>query len=233
MTEWREYTGQKLWYHKVLVDILNEVVTALNLHKIPYWLYAGTLLGAVRNGKMIPWDIDVDIGIFSNNARLLVRRFVGRGITQGVATENKFSIAVDRGKEDIRIIRLFCSSDTDLISEKHKVLLRKAEAIKTFTKYYDLFGIHVDVFPWRIDKNEIYSVCKPKMRRPLLEVSTLDKIKFEGSTYSCPHPPESNLIRLYGKDCIMKPRPTSLDVNWIKLFDPDNEDIIEEIARYS
>jgi hypothetical protein len=32
-------------------------------HDIPHWLEYGSLLGAARNGQLIPWDEDVDFGI--------------------------------------------------------------------------------------------------------------------------------------------------------------------------
>ena len=231
MVKWQEYTGQKLWYHKVLINILEYVASVLEENKFPYWLYAGTLLGAVRNGKMIPWDIDIDTGIFSGDAEKLIKCFNNDGINQGVAAENKFSILVDRGKEGVRIIRIFCSEDTDLMNEKQKSLVRAAKH-PTWSSYYDLFGIHVDIFPWAINRNEIYSVCKSEYRRPLSEVSTLDKIEFEGNIHTCPHPPESNLIRLYGKDCITNIVSYASDADWIKKFDPDNSDIIKEMEYY-
>ncbi|XP_053203351.1 ribitol 5-phosphate transferase FKRP-like [Panonychus citri] len=40
-----------------------------------YWLEGGSLLGAVRNGDIIPWDFDVDLGIYQediNNCPLLL-----------------------------------------------------------------------------------------------------------------------------------------------------------------
>lgn len=36
-------------------------------NKIPFWIIAGTLLGSVRHGEMIPWDDDADIGVFETD----------------------------------------------------------------------------------------------------------------------------------------------------------------------
>jgi LicD family len=39
----------------------------LTRHGILHWLDYGTLLGAVRNGELIPWDEDVDFGILARD----------------------------------------------------------------------------------------------------------------------------------------------------------------------
>ena len=48
---------------KESVDALKLVHTLFSKHSIPYWLDKGTLLGAVRDKQLIPWDDDVDIAI--------------------------------------------------------------------------------------------------------------------------------------------------------------------------
>lgn len=58
-----EYKGKPLSYHPTLQLQLKEIAKVLNELNVTYWLEWGTLLGAVRNGKIIPWDYDIDIGI--------------------------------------------------------------------------------------------------------------------------------------------------------------------------
>jgi hypothetical protein len=41
----------------------------LNENKIPYWADAGTLIGVLRHGGIIPWDEDVDLCIFIEDAQ--------------------------------------------------------------------------------------------------------------------------------------------------------------------
>lgn len=43
-----------------IMDFIDNVCKKYNLH---WWLYAGTLLGAIRHGGFIPWDDDVDINM--------------------------------------------------------------------------------------------------------------------------------------------------------------------------
>ena len=49
---------------KELLDNLRIVKKVLDEHGIFYWLGGGSLLGAVRAGKFIPWDFDVDLKYF-------------------------------------------------------------------------------------------------------------------------------------------------------------------------
>jgi len=44
---------------KIIINILQE-------NKIKYWVCHGTLLGIIRDKKLIPWDHDIDIGVFEN-----------------------------------------------------------------------------------------------------------------------------------------------------------------------
>ncbi len=47
-----------------LLDILKVTVDTLDKHGIKPFLVAGSCIGAVRHGGIIPWDDDIDIGLF-------------------------------------------------------------------------------------------------------------------------------------------------------------------------
>jgi GR25 family glycosyltransferase involved in LPS biosynthesis len=57
---------------KILYQMLYDADRLLTFHDIPYWLTRGSFLGAIRHGGIIPWDDDVDISIFSKDARKLL-----------------------------------------------------------------------------------------------------------------------------------------------------------------
>lgn len=50
-----------------LLELVDDVHAVLAAHGVPHWLDFGTLLGAVRDGELIPWDTDADFGIFARD----------------------------------------------------------------------------------------------------------------------------------------------------------------------
>jgi hypothetical protein len=46
--------------------IFQEVVQILNDNKINYWLCHGTLLGIIRENRLLPWDHDIDFAIWDD-----------------------------------------------------------------------------------------------------------------------------------------------------------------------
>lgn len=56
---------KKIW--AVELDLLEEFDRVCTKHGIKYQIFAGTLLGAVRHGAMIPWDDDIDVALDREN----------------------------------------------------------------------------------------------------------------------------------------------------------------------
>jgi len=59
---------QKGNYHQRMKNMLLTTIDILNEKKIKFWLEAGTLLGILRDGDLIPWDYDADLGIPADSA---------------------------------------------------------------------------------------------------------------------------------------------------------------------
>ena len=63
----------------VLTIMYHKIVDILDANKIEYWLYFGTLLGAIREGKLICYDFDLDFALFNkDNKRIkkLLKEFI-------------------------------------------------------------------------------------------------------------------------------------------------------------
>lgn len=54
------------------IQMLTETRKIFDRYNLEYWLDAGTLLGAVRDGKFIPWDEDMDLGTWHENIPKLI-----------------------------------------------------------------------------------------------------------------------------------------------------------------
>lgn len=52
--------------HKRILMIAKEIKKVLNKHDISYSIFFGTVIGAVRHKGFIPWDMDMDFGVFSD-----------------------------------------------------------------------------------------------------------------------------------------------------------------------
>jgi len=47
----------------IALKMLKDVTDLLDEHNIEYWLEGGTLLGVIRENRLLPWDNDMDISI--------------------------------------------------------------------------------------------------------------------------------------------------------------------------
>ncbi len=53
--------------------LFENLIKILNKQEIEYWVIGGTVLGSVRHGQIVPWDDDVDIGIYEKDLDKLLR----------------------------------------------------------------------------------------------------------------------------------------------------------------
>jgi phosphorylcholine metabolism protein LicD len=53
------------------LKMLNDVTDILDKYNVKYWLDFGTLLGIVRENRILPWDDDMDISIFEQDFEIM------------------------------------------------------------------------------------------------------------------------------------------------------------------
>ena len=57
------------------IESLKQIKNLLDKHNIEHWLDEGTLLGVVREGKLIEWDHDIDLGTWIKNIEKIITIF--------------------------------------------------------------------------------------------------------------------------------------------------------------
>lgn len=162
--------------------MLRDVADILDAAGIGYILEAGTLLGIVRENRLLPWDNDVDITITDAYENRLLRnrwRFWLKGYRFYVRRYKRDTGQFRKGQ--VRIIR---------IQTRRLMFIKDLSLLDIFIKR--LIG---DEYYWTVD------VIKPVLKatpRHFYDETTV--LEFEGEKYSVPKNAEDYLAYHYGKN---------------------------------
>lgn len=97
-------------YVKKAHKVLERTTKLLEKYKIPYWLESGTLLGIIRENRLLPWDNDIDISIRNENLDRLLKilpKFFWRGLMTRVKYHKTDDPPFTKG--EVRIIKVYAS----------------------------------------------------------------------------------------------------------------------------
>ena len=83
------------------VENLREIKDVFDKIGVEFWLDHGTLLGAVRDGKIIEWDSDVDLGIWYDHAKQILS-------ASGDFKKRRFMASLNTKTGSLGIRRLGC-----------------------------------------------------------------------------------------------------------------------------
>ena len=61
--------------YRILIENLCIIKDIFDAYGVIFWLDWGTLLGAIREGKIIEWDTDLDIGVFADDFKKIYPAF--------------------------------------------------------------------------------------------------------------------------------------------------------------
>jgi len=162
------------------LKILKYVTSQLEQNDIPYWLEAGTLLGIIRENRLLPWDNDIDISIREKDLSKLLTilpKFRRRGYIIRVRKYLEDDFPLEKGK--VRMVK---------IHNRKRIFEKGDLALDIFvkTQYEDqyLWGVGIK----RYTKKSV----------PVRFYDELSTIRFEGKEYSIPKLTEEYLTYRYG-----------------------------------
>lgn len=82
---------------EAFVNLLREVKRVLDKYGVEFWLDAGTMLGAVREGRFLPWEHDIDLITWDTNLSGSVKRLIATELS-----DKRFQVNLFRDKMNIQ-----------------------------------------------------------------------------------------------------------------------------------
>jgi len=150
----------KYWKNKYskhqdeLLEHVKNIIPYLEKWKVRYWAHAGTLLGCIRHGDIIPWDDDIDFGyIDDGNIQNLIEDLENNNFQinynfLGIEIDIKIGFQIINKNNNKIVIDMF------KFTKENDMLMQTTYANKRWPKenyYYD------QVFPLKKAKfNNIY-----------------------------------------------------------------------------
>lgn len=157
--------------------LLRDVTHLLEAHHIIYWLGSGTLLGLVREKRLLPWDNDVDIFI------------------QDGEHDKFFSIFHEFKKLGCLLKIKHHEKDTGIFKKG------QARIVKIRTRKFFLFRgeVLLDIFfVTKVNKKSYWGVGDKIMSVPSYLHEELISFSFEGKEYHIPKEYDQYLTLRYG-----------------------------------
>jgi len=212
---------------------LIEIINILNKNKIEYWICQGTLLGIIRDKRLIPWDHDIDIAVWSNSITkekitniMLSHNFI---LKEKYLIENDLlTFLKDGGREvDINFYQVTTEKNTNKKIAyvnwyiPKNFLCKLIDALSMSDQYEGNFKYFIKsffIFKKIFRKIKIFLIDKKIFYRsagysqPLELLKEFKDIVFCGINLTIPKKAEEYLSYVYGKDW-KTPRKK---FNWIK-----------------
>lgn len=153
--------GSKLRKQQMrMLDILFEIDTICKKHNIPYFLYGGTLLGAIRHQGFIPWDDDLDIAMcrkdYDNLMKILPTELPNNLALQTNDTDKNYFYFFAKVRDKRSYIEEYCGYD----------------------RFFKEKGIFIDIFPFERQQMPTHLLSELTQGRcyKILRTSKNDKI---------------------------------------------------------
>lgn len=183
-----EYLYMSRWTPPCCLEHLRETArylfNILNKAGVRYWLEGGSLLGAARYADIIPWDYDIDIGIYQQEI-------------------SKCSFLVEAEKQS--------NAGKKFVDEEGYTWEKAMEGDFYRIQYSQFNHLHVDIFPFYekdgiMTKNTWFETHRQDREFPAHYLKPLETIDFIGMKASAPNHIREFLEFKFGKGVIENPQ---------------------------
>jgi lipopolysaccharide cholinephosphotransferase len=165
---------------EIALKMLHDVTLAMEKAKIPYWLEGGTLLGIIRENRILPWDNDMDISMEEKHKFRLLKVIISL-FFQGYRIS----------------IRHFARSIVPFKKFEFRML-----KIRNYNGFLRKGDVMLDIFVKRRIKDDVYwtvGVKTPVLKSsPIKFCDNLAWHEFEGKKYMIPEDFDGYLTYRYG-----------------------------------
>lgn len=215
---------------ELILEILDFIDNVCKKHDLQWWLFGGTLLGAIRHGGYIPWDDDCDINLLRQDYEEFYKIFPKEVEEHGLSDHieiNTSTLTKDGiylpfiklnywvGHENLAFIDIFPTDyvydiipDYEVVHKEENKLIK--ERLKNGENREDVLRdsfekLHVsenktDLLMVGVEDGIASIACEYETVFPLSET------EFESRTYPCPKDCHSYLIGLYGESYMRIPK---------------------------
>jgi len=116
-------------HKKIELDILINFAEFCEKHSLNYFLAYGTLIGAVRHKRFIPWDDDIDV--------------------QMPRPDYEKFVKIYNSEKDCRYYHFIDPADEDAVHTMGKIVDKRTVKKEPGVKYHksDSHGVDIDIFP--------------------------------------------------------------------------------------
>ncbi|MDP8203657.1 MAG: LicD family protein [Candidatus Tenebribacter mawsonii] len=165
---------------EIALKMLHTVTTELEKTKVEYWLEGGTLLGVIRENRLLPWDNDMDISMnvtYRWKLILVTIKLILKGYRISTRFYNRDMGPFKKG--ELRMVK-----------------------VRNFEKLFKKGDVMLDIFLKRKVNKEYYWTVG--IKSPVLKSSPaefydkLTKVKFDKKEYLIPQDFEGYLSYRYG-----------------------------------